>query len=82
MKISLEQKKMPDKWCNILPDLGFAVPPPLTGTGHHMSGIHLADIATNDIIEQELEENKRDIPIPGKIRELYSEWRPTPLFRA
>lgn len=82
MIITLEPKKLPEKWYNILPDLGFAVPPPLTGTGHHMGKMHLADIATSEIIEQELEDNKRDIRIPEKVRELYSEFRPTPLYRA
>ena len=82
MIVPLETKKLPDKWYNVIPDLAFAVPPPTTGTGHPMGPHHLADIATGSIIRQELEDDEREVPIPQRVRDLYSEWRPTPLYRA
>lgn len=82
MIIPLEKKKLPDKWYNVIPDLAFAVPPPTTGTGHAMGPHHLADIATDLVIQQELEDKECEVPIPRMVRDLYSEWRPTPLYRA
>jgi len=82
MIIPLEKKKLPDKWYNVIPDLAFAVLPPMTSTGHAMGPHHLADIATDLVIQQELEDKEREVPIPWMVRDLYSEWRPTPLYRA
>lgn len=82
MIIPLETQKLPNKWYNVLPDLSMVVPPPMTGTGHHMGREHLIDIATEPLIDQELDDRHREVPIPDEVRKLYSEWRPTPLYRA
>jgi tryptophan synthase beta chain len=82
MKISLESNKMPNKWYNIIPDLDFDVPPMMSTSGYPLSHHDLEQLATYSIIDQELEKKKRDIPIPKEVQNFYSEWRPTPLYRA
>ena len=82
MRISLETKKLPDKWYNVIPDLEFVLSPPMSPTGYPLGPHDLRPLASSAIIGQELETRERYIPIPGEVRELYSEWRPTPLYRA
>ena len=82
MKISLETKELPDKWYNIVPDLDFPLSPPMSPSGYPLGVNDLLSLASRSIIDQELEKQKKDIPIPTQVRDLYSEWRPTPLYRA
>jgi len=81
MRISLETKELPNKWYNIIPDLPFTVPPLLSPSGYPLSDHDLRPLATRSIISQELE-REREVKIPEEVYKLYSEWRPTPLFRA
>lgn len=81
MRISAELKDLPDKWYNIVPDLAGAAP--LIGpSGYPLSYHDLEPLMTSDIITQELEKNRRDISLPEAVRQYYSDWRPTPLYRA
>jgi tryptophan synthase beta chain len=82
MKITLDAKDIPGKWYNIIPDLDFDVPPMMSSSGYPLSYHDLEPLAPSAIIDQELEKEKRDIPIPKEIQGFYSEWRPTPLYRA
>lgn len=82
MRISLDPKKLPDRWYNVVPDLGFPMPPPMSPSGYPLGPHYLQAVAPSAIIEQELESRADYIPIPDELRELYSEWRPTPLHRA
>ncbi len=82
MKIAPEAKNLPARWYNIIPDLDFDVPPMMSSSGYSLSYHDLEPFAPSAIIDQELEREKRDIPIPREIQAFYSEWRPTPLFRA
>ena len=82
MRYNPEIKDVPDKWYNIIPDLEFALSPAMGSSGYPLSQHDMASLSPDPIIGQELERKKRDIPIPQEIRKLYSEWRPTPLFRA
>jgi tryptophan synthase beta chain len=82
MKITLDAKDVPGKWYNIIPDLDFDVPPMMTTSGYPLSYHDLEPLAPSTIIDQELEKEKRDISIPKEIQDFYSEWRPTPLYRA
>jgi len=82
MRISLDAKDMPNKWYNIIPDLDFDVPPMMSTSGYPLSYHDLEPLAPSSIIDQELEKEKRDIPIPKEVQDFYSEWRPTPLYRA
>jgi len=82
MKITLDTKNMPTKWYNIIPDLDFDVPPMMSTSGYPLSYHELEPLAPSSIIDQELEREKRNISIPKEVQDFYSEWRPTPLYRA
>jgi tryptophan synthase beta chain len=82
MKIAPDTKNVPARWYNIIPDLDFDVPPIMSSSGYPLSYHDLEPLAPSAIIDQELEREKRDIPIPREIQDFYSEWRPTPLYRA
>lgn len=82
MRIPLETKELPDKWYNIVPDLPFSLPPPMSPSGFPLMRSDLESLAPNSIISQELEKSKREVEIPEEVRKLYSDWRPTPLYRA
>jgi tryptophan synthase beta chain len=82
MRFNPETKDIPDKWYNIIPDLEFALSPAMGPSGYPLTQHDMASLSPDSIIAQELERKKRDIPIPPELRKLYSEWRPTPLFRA
>lgn len=82
MRITLDAKDLPGKWYNVIPDLGFSVPPPMTPSGYSLSSHELKPLAAKALIEQELEQGRAEIPIPDGVRSLYAEWRPTPMYRA
>jgi tryptophan synthase beta chain len=82
MRISLDAKELPDKWYNVIPDLGFSVPPPMSPSGYPLGAHDLKPLASSAVIKQELETGERFTPIPSEVREVYSDWRPTPLYRA
>ncbi len=82
MIVPLDSRDLPNKWYNIVPDLNFDMPPLMTSSGYPLSERDLEPLAPSAIIDQELEKNKGEIPIPHQVRDLYSYWRPTPLFRA
>lgn len=81
-KFLLDEKAMPESWCNLVPDLPFALEPPLNPATREPVGPEaFAPIFPMSIIEQEVSAEKK-IAIPEEVREIYSLWRPTPLFRA
>ena len=82
MRIQLEAKELPDKWYNVVPDLDFRLPPMMSQSGYPVGTHDLEPVAPYSIIEQELDQENTYILIPKKIRDLYAEWRPTPLYRA
>jgi tryptophan synthase beta chain len=51
------------------------------GTGQPIGPDDLSAIVPPAIAEQELS-REREIEIPGPVRQLYAQWRPSPLFRA
>ena len=80
-KILLKEKDIPKFWYNILPDLPTPIKPPLNPETKKPLTAEDLKIFPKAIIEQEMS-NQREIPIPEKVREIYSLWRPTPLVRA
>ncbi|MDQ3507311.1 MAG: pyridoxal-phosphate dependent enzyme, partial [Actinomycetota bacterium] len=81
-KFLLDEKAMPESWYNLVPDLPFGLDPPLNpATREPVEPDALAPIFPTNIIEQEVSAEK-SIPIPEEVREIYSLWRPPPLFRA
>ncbi len=80
-KILLSEREIPKYWYNILPDLPTPLNPPLNPQTKKPLTADDLKIFPKAVIEQEMS-NKREIPIPDKVREIYSLWRPTPLVRA
>ncbi|WP_273843645.1 TrpB-like pyridoxal phosphate-dependent enzyme [Rubrobacter calidifluminis] len=81
-KFLLDERELPESWYNLVADLPFALDPPLDPATRKPVGPEaLAAIFPEEIIRQEVS-TERYIPIPEEVREIYSLWRPTPMFRA
>ena len=82
VKFVLDEKDLPKDWYNILADLPKPLPPVLhPGTGQPIGPADLAPLFPMEIIKQEVS-GERTIAIPEPVREIYRQWRPTPLYRA
>ncbi|HSC74351.1 MAG TPA: TrpB-like pyridoxal phosphate-dependent enzyme [Gaiellaceae bacterium] len=81
-KFLLDESQLPQRWYNIRPDLPTAPLPVLhPGTREPIGPDDLAPLFPMELIAQEVSEEP-EIPIPDEVLELYSLWRPTPLYRA
>src|SRR5215212_10115320 len=81
-KYLLDEKAIPESWYNLVPDLPFQLEPPLNpATMEPVGPEAFAPIFPQAIIEQEVTAESY-VPIPEEVREIYSLWRPTPLFCA
>ena len=81
-KVVLSERDLPKKWYNILPDMPSAPPPPINpGTKKPLGPDDLAPIFPMNLIEQEMSP-KNWIAIPEEVLNVYTLWRPTPLYRA
>jgi len=81
-KFLLEESQLPRRWYNIRADMPTAPRPVLhPGTLQPVGPDDLAPLFPMELIGQEVAEDP-EIPIPEEVLELYSLWRPTPLFRA
>ncbi len=81
-KFTLEEKEIPENWYNIVADMPNKPLPPLhPGTLEPIGPEALAPLFPMALIEQEVSTDKW-ISIPDEVRDLYSLWRPTPLYRA
>ncbi len=80
-KIDLPQKDMPTKWYNIQADLPVPLEPPLGPDGRPLKPEAMEAIFPKALIEQEMTD-QRWIDIPEEVLDVYSRWRPTPIFRA
>ena len=82
VKIVLDEREIPTHWYNIAADLPAPPPPPLhPGTGQPIGPDDLAPLFPMALIGQEVSA-ERDIEIPEEVRDIYRQWRPTPLYRA
>jgi tryptophan synthase beta chain len=78
----LDQKEMPTRWYNILPDLPGPLPPYLSPvTKKPVTPQELSRLFPMALIMQELSPD-RYIEIPEEIQDIYRTWRPTGLHRA
>jgi len=78
----LDQKDMPTKWYNVLPDLPKPLPPVLhPATGKPVTPNDLAKLFPMALIMQEFSP-ERYIEIPEEVQAAYRLWRPTVLHRA
>jgi tryptophan synthase beta chain len=81
-KILLPEKEMPRQWYNIIPDMPNTPPPALhPGTQKPVVPDDLSPIFPMSLIEQEVSA-ERWIDIPEEVLDIYTLWRPSPLFRA
>jgi tryptophan synthase beta chain len=81
-KVLLDERDLPDRWYNILPDLPEPPAPYLhPATLQPMGPADLAPLFPQAIIAQEVS-SERWIEIPDQVRDIYKMWRPTPLYRA
>ncbi|MEY6431108.1 TrpB-like pyridoxal phosphate-dependent enzyme [Thioalkalicoccus limnaeus] len=82
VKFLLDEREMPKTWYNINADLPEPLQPVLhPATKQPVTPDDLAVIFPRAVIEQEMSQ-ERDIEIPGPVRDVYRQWRPSPLYRA
>jgi len=82
VKYVLSEKDLPKTWYNIAADLPKPPPPVLhPGTGKPITPDDLAPLFPMSLIEQEVSV-QREIEIPDPVRDVYRQWRPSPLYRA
>ncbi len=82
VKYNLDESRIPNTWYNIAADLPSMPPPPLhPGTKAPIGPDDLAPLFPMALIGQEVSTD-REIEIPEPVREVYRQWRPSPLYRA
>jgi len=82
VKYLLSEDRIPKFWYNLAADLPTAAPPVLhPGTKQPVGPDDLAPLFPMSLIQQEVS-TEREIEIPNPVRDVYRQWRPTPLFRA
>jgi len=82
VKYQLSEQDLPRTWYNIVSDLPEAPAPVLhPGTGQPITPDDLAPLFPMAVIEQEVSA-ERHIDIPGPVRDILRQWRPSPLYRA
>lgn len=81
-KFLLSEEEIPKSWYNIVADMPHPPAPPLhPGTKQPVTPDDLAPLFPMELILQEAS-SERYIDIPEPLREIYTQWRPTPLYRA
>ena len=81
-KYLLSEDETPRSWYNIMPDLPKPPAPVLhPGTKQPVTPDDLAPLFPMALIMQEVS-TEPSIEIPEPIRQVYMQWRPSPLFRA
>ncbi len=82
VKYLLDEEQIPKAWYNIQADLPEPLPPTLhPGTKQPITPADLEPLFPMALIEQEVS-TERYIDIPEPVRDIYRQWRPSPLYRA
>ena len=82
IKYLLSEDCIPRDWYNLIADLPSPPPPVLhPGTHQPVGPDDLAPLFPMSLILQEVA-SERTIEIPNPVRDIYRQWRPTPLYRA
>jgi len=82
VKFLLDERRIPTSWYNLVADLPSPPPPVLhPGTLKPIGPDDLAPLFPMALILQEVS-TAREVEIPRQVRDIYRQWRPSPLFRA
>lgn len=82
VKYLLPEDRIPKKWYNIQADLKVPLAPVRhPGTKEPIGPDDLAPLFPMELIMQEVSQD-REIDIPEPVRDVYRQWRPSPLYRA
>jgi tryptophan synthase beta chain len=82
IKFTLDESRIPKYWYNLAADLPKPLPPVLhPGTLKPLGPDDLAPLFPMSLIMQEVS-TEREIEIPAPVRDVYRQWRVTPLYRA
>jgi len=82
VKFLLDERRIPTSWYNLMADLPSRPPPVLhPGTLKPIGPDDLAPLFPMALILQEVS-TAREVEIPRQVRDIYRQWRPSPLFRA
>ena len=82
IQYNLPQSRIPQAWYNIAADLPKPLAPVLhPGTLKPIGPDDLAPLFPMSLIMQEVS-TEREIEIPEEVRQVYAQWRPSPLYRA
>lgn len=82
VKYVLDESRIPKTWYNIAADLPSPPPPVLhPGTMQPVGPDDLAPLFPMSLILQEVS-TEREVEIPSPVRDVYRQWRPSPLYRA
>ena len=82
VKYVLDETHIPKRWYNLMADLPTPPPPVLhPGTKQPVGPDDLAPLFPMSLILQEVSTD-REIDIPEPVRDIYKQWRPSPLYRA
>jgi tryptophan synthase beta chain len=82
VKFVLDDARIPKCWYNIVADLPSPLPPVLhPGTLKPVGPDDLAPLFPMSLIMQEVS-TAREVEIPEPVRDVYKQWRPSPLYRA
>ena len=82
VKYLLDEARMPKSWYNLVADLPAPPPPVLhPETLKPVGPDDLLPLFPLSLIQQEVA-TERDIDIPAPVRDIYRQWRPSPLYRA
>src|SRR5271168_609262 len=82
VKYLLDEARLPREWYNIVADLPRPPDPVLhPGTLQPVGPADLEPLFPMALIAQEVA-SERTIEIPEPVREIYRQWRPSPLYRA
>jgi tryptophan synthase beta chain len=82
VKYAIDEGRIPRSWYNLAADLPAPLPPVLhPGTLQPIGPDDLAPLFPLALILQEVSV-EREIGIPDPVRDVYRQWRPTPLYRA
>jgi tryptophan synthase beta chain len=82
VKYLLSEDRLPRRWYNIQADLKTPLAPVIhPGTRQPIGPEDLAPLFAMELIKQEVSQ-EREIDIPEPVRDVYRQWRPSPLHRA